>query len=943
MRSLGRVISIVGLGVALGVALGMTSSPCPALQRNPRTPIPGTLEWAVAFATAQREAHKKQVTVQELVGRYRHLLELYDGCASCRSNVYALLKDAIRRDFADQKAIDQIEEEEFADDPVELARVLSRTGRLDEAERVARNGLETVHRVTPRTRLFVVLADVLGRRGLRDEQEAIAKRLLGEEGLSPDSCWFPRVGDQNPAPYDVSIEAKDLPAKLAEIHAFYEQNKIQTRWACYYNMWLVPAGRFLHQRRPGDSTQDPALSALSALFPDGVVDVQEKLANTVSEPKTRAAILLSAAGNELRDPPNLETALRLLARAEAADSTPQTRLAILQMKLGAHLASGNLDEAHRVARTVISDFSQYDAACDACATPGMFNRASDWIDACGTLSQECSASGWPSRSPIDQFASSAADLEALLKDAPQEGLVPRLLTSLGEAIEKTSPERAARLEEQAIRHPASTLRFLKCSSTSRDAYEVRAERQKDFATALFLALLRSGSIPDRPADPISRESDVRIAYYRLRLGIESERNWKILLNRMSEGMEPGVDGRLPQKEFLDLFLQSARVAHKVPEAVEWFQALHRRYRDTFQTIPRDPRLCDAAATSHVTTMLDGYVRDLCVLAVSNRFGSNRIRRACASAEQERRLIAMDSRQRSDTDRTLVRAEALQLHLSADKQSYVVSEPVVVTYSMTNLSEQPVEIFGPYADRPWLQIAGEDLIFKPYSPVIPVEYLSSRSSRSFVPHEVVSRQMIVLANAFSKTAAYNSGLYGEIEPFPFARPGRYFLRCAVHLFEDTDPLWSNPVEIVVSKAKPEDDILGYFLSAEDYADSTGIGDPYARSHRSSDVHRWEAYVRARPKSPYTPFIAFHLGESYVHGLEVAVDPVRASEIYALAATRATRSFKDDCLIGLAESQIAGGDMSGARATVERLLREYPMSDTAERARKILGRLARSRVP
>ena len=563
-RGLGRFGSV--LEDCEGIPRGaVTWSPGGSSQRGPAA---GTLEWALAVEGAREEARKEPETPETLISSYRRLLDLYSRCTACRAKTYHYLKDSLGHYFQDRKAIEQIAEEEYADNEVELVKLLWQTGRAEEARRVALQALERVRLVERRAELQWVLIRIHQHRGETAEARALELRVAREGPVAPDSC---------PDDPDRSLEMEHLAARLdfsnfrrelEQLQDLAHERRGDAAVACLYNSELV---NIRDAVRRGSSAAGLSAPELASLFPEGIEAVQRALASGVSAPDVRAALLLSAAHGKLREPYEPESAVELLKEAEAASRSRRIRVAVLREWLRASWMARRQDDARRLARILTTEFPQYYAACEACQRTANFEATSEWLAACGKLTRDCfdPALGWGQGSNVD--------LEMLLDGNPPDEAVPAILLMLSDEVRLTDPERSLELEHRAIRHP----QFPGLPPGGQER-QWRAEQREDFDTALFLALVWS---PEElggsgvPGDKIFRERDFKIAYYKLRLGIDMDAQWRTLLELLNDGPEPERASYFYRVEILDVLVRAAMVAHKESEAVAWLEALRQRYRE----------------------------------------------------------------------------------------------------------------------------------------------------------------------------------------------------------------------------------------------------------------------------------------------------------------------------------------------------------------------------
>jgi hypothetical protein len=268
--------------------------------------------------------------------------------------------------------------------------------------------------------------------------------------------------------------------------------------------------------------------------------------------------------------------------------------------------------------------------------------------------------------------------------------------------------------------------------------------------------------------------------------------------------------------------------------------------------------------------------------------------------------------------------ALELSVSTDKKAYIAYEPVVVTFTLRNTSKRDVDISSVsfQSGKIRLEIADEDMIYRPYA--TGPEARTYRARRRLPPGGEIASELIALTSSLGRSAG--------VVPFPFSRPGRHSLRA--FLFQDGVGRASqfSVMEIEVAAGDPAASPLRFFPSIEDYA--SAVGADYSSPLSKESVGRWESFVRKNPGSVFAPFVARELGSVYLQGTGLAgPDPVRAAELFTMAAQTAPTPLQDECLLGLAKAQIAAGNATEARATVDRILKSNPSSDTGEEARRI----------
>lgn len=197
-------------------------------------PHPGTIDWALAVDKARRTARGKPGSADALRGAYDQLFSLLGDCASCRKREYPLLKDALRHYFNDQAAINEVAEEELADDaagypgggsdpkaPCEECRAAWKIGQgsptVDELRSYMDRCRAALDRCPDRDRLWWPLFAAYGRFGARPDAnvKAAIELLLS---LHPPPCLEPGLLLALSAEVAASDPARSLKLEIDAIH-----------------------------------------------------------------------------------------------------------------------------------------------------------------------------------------------------------------------------------------------------------------------------------------------------------------------------------------------------------------------------------------------------------------------------------------------------------------------------------------------------------------------------------------------------------------------------------------------------------------------------------------------------------------------------------------------------------------------------------------------------
>jgi hypothetical protein len=167
------------------------------------------------------------------------------------------------------------------------------------------------------------------------------------------------------------------------------------------------------------------------------------------------------------------------------------------------------------------------------------------------------------------------------------------------------------LEREAVRHP----QYPGSGDTHSSERQARAEDAGDFATALYLELLREpsaggGCIPgDRSTQVLPQ---FRIAYYKVRLGIEPKQQWNALIELLPTSPKDPTSRSLHKTEYFERVAKAASIAHGERAAIDWFRLARRNYAEL-----NERRNMDEAATSYsehdpraMELLLGGYIGEL---------------------------------------------------------------------------------------------------------------------------------------------------------------------------------------------------------------------------------------------------------------------------------------------------------------------------------------------
>lgn len=580
-------------------------------------PHPGSIEWAIALVGARNATKGPPKGAKELVESYEYLMALNRDCTSCRRRLRERLEYRLKNEFNASEEIDRIDQE-FADTPMELSRVLLRTGRCEEARTIALREMKKAKFVEGHLDWVEILAEALSQLGRSSEAAPLVRRLREETPISPEYCtkvsrwhaWLHR----SPMPPMKFTSSDALVHAVQEMRSLQQNAEADPDSSCLLSNLLAASGSFASYVK---STEGVGLTEFRALFPEGAEAAQLDLARRTQDPKIRAAILLSTA-HASRGTLGRSEALALIREAKAAGQEPEIQVGALREELSVLYPLSPPEEREQVralARTVIARFPTHEVSCVACeqdwyATIGLPNPSQEiprWWKTCERFMDSC-----PDR--IDRWnrmaISFGARSDVIPSHAPAEA-IPRLLLSRSEAIRSTDPQRALRLEREAVRHP----QYPGSADTYDSERQMRAEEAGDFETALYLELLREPSemgacIPGDRSTQILPQ--FRTAYYKVQLDMEPGQQWKALIELLPTSPEDPTSRALHRTEHFERIAKAAKVAHEESSAIDWFRLVRRNYADlsqrkiggevaTFRSEP-DPR--------ETELVLGGYIEEL---------------------------------------------------------------------------------------------------------------------------------------------------------------------------------------------------------------------------------------------------------------------------------------------------------------------------------------------
>lgn len=571
---------------------------------------PASIAWAERVAAAESQFRSSR-TAQELVAIGRALIQLHRDCTACRENVYRQLKARLESTVEGRELVPVIEREENADAPLQLGRALLRQGSPLEARAVALREIDRSAFLEEQLEWVELLAHVHVQLGEVQQAERLIKRLRSETPVSPDYCakevkWRAWLTGSSET-IEPIVGAASLDRALEEIYAHSQKNPTDPDTCCRIDRLIDGARAYASSK----SRQASAADRLVALIPQGLDAAEVALARRTPDPKIRAAILLSRARRAL--PFERSRALELIYEASVAGPDPSIHMGTRAMDLTARDGQQEASR-HELALDTLRALPTSTATCEACLSdwywlaglPDSPAHLGEWEHRCRTVIDRC-----PDR--LDRWRLIAQTMgsampnarsvyEHLLAMALPSEVTPLLLLKLSDAIRSDDPRRALNLEHEAILHP----QYPGIGDTYRHERRLRAEASGDFEAALFLDLL-TGPPEVTCGNDCSSASDYvfRTAYAKLRLGLDTERQWERLLTSMPLGPADCPAPFFHTTAYFDRIIRAATAAGKKESALEWFRRLERRYEEDIEKagVARRECLCGGSLDVPATRLL----------------------------------------------------------------------------------------------------------------------------------------------------------------------------------------------------------------------------------------------------------------------------------------------------------------------------------------------------
>ena len=289
---------------------------------------------------------------------------------------------------------------------------------------------------------------------------------------------------------------------------------------------------------------------------------------------------------------------------------------------------------------------------------------------------------------------------------------------------------------------------------------------------------------------------------------------------------------------------------------------------------------------------------------------------------------------------------LRLVLELEKARYAPFAPVVVDYSLRNLGDQPVSV--PSAIDPSFgfikfEVTDRSGRFQPYRTGLMAH--GWLQTVTLLPGATLTGEVRIVSNQNADLLSVGQVPGDRGAPFPFAEPGSYSVRARFGVDGTGTPgariLESNTVTVVVREANTRDrEALQLLPSRNSLAVAlggetvSGEGPVPGSEPRTLIIQRWEELVERFGDTAYAPFVRLTLASYYrADGILPKVRPDLAVAHLQSVVKSGPRFIVDDALLGLAKAALAEGHVDKAQSAVTKLLRDFPNSENAVRARHI----------
>jgi len=292
-------------------------------------------------------------------------------------------------------------------------------------------------------------------------------------------------------------------------------------------------------------------------------------------------------------------------------------------------------------------------------------------------------------------------------------------------------------------------------------------------------------------------------------------------------------------------------------------------------------------------------------------------------------------------------EKIEFSIIANKNEITQFEPLIINFHLKNVGSSDWKVIGSLLIG-WVRLETGEFEGKYYQYDTGTHPLVDFSEdRVLKPNQLYSGQLIIFT--YKKSTLEPPYTYEKIEAdpyilFPFGDPGTYKIKAFYPLepYIEEYPgarkrkmLESNTLEIRVHPwNQKEQEAFHFFKRLQDFASALGACCP---DNYNKEAENYENFLNLYPGNAYTPYIKFSLAQRYHYG-RISIpgeekDYGRASELYSDLTKSAPSLLADDAFYSLARLQIEQSRFQEAKATVEKLLKDYPLSNNIPKARRI----------
>jgi len=290
-------------------------------------------------------------------------------------------------------------------------------------------------------------------------------------------------------------------------------------------------------------------------------------------------------------------------------------------------------------------------------------------------------------------------------------------------------------------------------------------------------------------------------------------------------------------------------------------------------------------------------------------------------------------------------EKIEFSILSNKNEIAQFEPLVINFQLKNIGSTEWEIIGLMNyNTGWIKLEIGEYAGKYYRYNTGIHILMDEDKNRLKPGQLLASQVIL--NTYKKSLLEPPYTIEKIESdphilFPFGEPGTYKIRAFYPLepyIEERTAgrkrkmLESNVLEIKVHPFTDKERTQFNFFKNFSYfwAAIGGLAD----INYDELIKQCEAFIALYPDSVYTPYIELALARRYFSGVySNKPNYVRSYEILSKLITHCDALLCDDALIYLAETQVELSRLKEAKETLDRLIKDYPISDNVLDAKRI----------